>query len=102
MEQNRGSILHLYRRLIQLRKAHPCLVHGALHSVRSDKNVLQFERVGEGERLLVLLNLGAGPVQLPTDPGTILASTSLERAGKKVRAVVDVMPTEGLVIALDK
>ncbi len=102
MEQNRGSILHLYRRLIQLRKAHPCLVHGELHSVRADQNVLRFERVGEGEHLLVLLNLGAGPVQLPTAPGKILESTSPERAGKKVGAVVDMMPTEGLVIALNK
>ena len=44
LEQDPQSILHVYRTLIALRKSHPVLVTGELHSITAANNVLTYER----------------------------------------------------------
>jgi len=63
-----ASLLAHYRRVIALRSAHPVLRKGALHDICAEGTVLRFERVLDGTRLFVALNLGDSPAQV-TPPG---------------------------------
>ena len=57
------SLLSHYRRLIQVRNAHPALRIGQWHEVETeDKLIYAFLRHSEGETLLVLINLGDEPI----------------------------------------
>jgi alpha-glucosidase len=96
-----ASILHLYRKLIGLRRSRPTLVSGRMHFVSADRGVLRYERRGEEDRILMLLNMSMDPVRITTESGTILASTYFDRDGQKVNDVADMKTAEGLVIDLD-
>jgi alpha-glucosidase len=99
-DQNPESILHLYRALIALRKNHPVLVTGALRSIASTNNVLSYERRGEGERLLIALNLGDTTVAIPPAIGEILAATSTCNSSAQTNCVTQLGPAEGLIVRL--
>ena len=101
LEQDQGSILHLYRRLIDLRRSHSTLVTGKLEKVSADSEVLRFQRVGE-DHLLVLLNMGHNPVEVQIGRGTILVSTCLDREAQPIVESLDLRPAEGVVIQLDR
>ncbi|MET3478870.1 alpha-amylase family glycosyl hydrolase [Variovorax atrisoli] len=95
------SMLALYRRLIALRRAHPALHRGSYEALEAGNDVLAYARIGEGRRLVVLLNFGAAaaPVPqalLPRRP-LVLASTDPARAGPVDGALV-LSPGEGVVI----
>ncbi|MES2289831.1 MAG: alpha-amylase family glycosyl hydrolase [Pseudomonadota bacterium] len=74
-----GSLLVFYRELLALRRATPALSVGDYVAAASDRDVLAFERMHDGDRLLVALNFSAEPraVHLPagTTIGKILLST---------------------------
>ncbi|HEX2090794.1 MAG TPA: alpha-amylase family glycosyl hydrolase, partial [Longimicrobiaceae bacterium] len=53
-----GSLLRLYHRLIELRRAEPALHSGAWEPVDARGDVLAYVRSGGGRRFLVALNLG--------------------------------------------
>ena len=60
-EADAGSVLHVARRLIALRKRHPALRVGAMEPVETGGDLLIFkrlERYEEAERLLCVFNLG--------------------------------------------
>jgi alpha-glucosidase len=62
------SLLHWYRRLIQLRKREPTLRRGSYRRlVQDDADVLAYGREHEGDRILVALNFARRPrtVRLP-------------------------------------
>lgn len=101
LERQADSILHLYRRLIALRRAHPALVTGRLDAVAAEGNLLRYECRDEHERLLVLLNMGeeAASASL-AGSGTILASTCPERDEMPVQGEVSLSPAEGLLIRM--
>ena len=61
-EADPGSMLHLTRRLVALRKAHPALVRGDMRLADIAPGLLCFERELAGERLLCVFNLGEQPV----------------------------------------
>ncbi|HEY9026391.1 MAG TPA: DUF3459 domain-containing protein, partial [Burkholderiaceae bacterium] len=95
------SMLGLYRRLIALRRAHPALHRGSYEALEAGNDVLAYARIGEGRRLVVLLNFGAAaaPVPqalLPRRP-LVLASTDAARAGP-VEGTLVLSPGEGVVI----
>jgi alpha-glucosidase len=100
LEQDPTSILHLYRRLIQFRRAHPALVSGTLKLVKADDHLLSFQRDGENERFLVLLNLGYESVQFSLENATIAISTHLDREAQSVHGSVGLRPAEGIVLQL--
>ena len=55
------SVLHHYRRLIALRKELPVIVEGDYALIEdTDPQVYAFTRTGDDDRLLVVLNFGAG------------------------------------------
>jgi alpha-glucosidase len=101
LEQDRNSILHLYRKLIAVRREHPALVGGLMGSVAADGNVLRYERSGGDERLLILLNLGHNFVQAATEAGNVIAATHSDREGERVDHFVELKGSEGLLIRID-
>ena len=101
LDWDEGSILHLYRRLITLRRSHATLVSGKLMSVVGESGVLQFQRSGEQDRLLVLLNMGHTSVPVEVEDGAILLSTHLDRDGERVRGTLNLRAAEGVVIEID-
>ena len=101
-EQDRTSILHLYRQLIHLRRSCPTLVSGKLQFITADHHLLSFQRVGQKERLLVLLNLGHDPARVELGDGTVLTSTYLDREEQLVHGAFDIRGAEGIVFRLSK
>jgi glycosidase len=57
----------LYRGLLGLRRAHPALALGRMEMSPLDGDLLRFERRHDGERIVVLINMGREPVALPSD-----------------------------------
>src|SRR6201987_6558169 len=100
LEQDPESILHLYRTLIALRRTHSVLVTGELHSIAAANNVLSYERHGEGERLLVLLNFGDAPIAVPSVVGEILAATFPYCSSAQPNRVMQLGPAAGLIVWL--
>ncbi len=93
-----ASLLSLYRRLIELRRAHPALSIGTIEAIRAEGNVLRYERVHEGQRLLVLLNLGGETQWIETPHGTLLLTTHRDRDGTPVHDWCEVRGNEGIII----
>ncbi|MFN3667847.1 MAG: alpha-glucosidase [Brevundimonas sp.] len=60
-EADPGSMLHVTRRLVALRKAHPALAVGEMTLLESEGDLLAFERRHAGERLVCVFNLGSQP-----------------------------------------
>ncbi len=69
-EADANSLLHWTRTVIAARTAHPALRHGSLQVVHSDDALIAFERAGEGERLVCVVNLGAAPRDWPAGLAT--------------------------------
>ena len=92
------SMLSLYRRLIELRRASPALSVGAYARVHVDDDVLVYQRSVDNEQCVVALNLShaARTVTLP-ERGRIVLSTHLERDGE-VGDSLELRPDEGVVI----
>ena len=100
LERDSTSILHLYRRLIQVRRTSPALASGRLQLVTADQHLLSFQRVGENDRFLVLLNLGHDSIRVPVETATVLISTSLDREERSVNGFLDLRPAEGILLRL--
>jgi alpha-glucosidase len=100
LDQDAGSMLHLYRKLILLRRGNPVLVSGKMTSIATDGSLLRYERVGSGESLLILLNMGHDPIEAITESGAILMSTCLDREGDNVNGTVRLRASEGMIIHL--
>jgi alpha-glucosidase len=97
------SMLSLYRRLLELRRAHPALHSGEIHDVRAKRGVLSYTRsqVGVADRFQVLLNLTDDIQTVNCDHGRIVLTTILDGAGAPVGGPVVIESGEGLLIALD-
>jgi alpha-glucosidase len=98
-----GSLLSLYRKLIRVRRTSPAIRHGSL-ALLSDlpRDVVGWERGADGERVLVLANLGERPVVvggLPAGRARILAATD-DRVGRISLDRVGLGPNEGIVLRL--
>lgn len=79
-QRDERSVLHLFRRLLALRRAHPCLETGEYQPIRSRNDVLAFKRVLAASELLIALNLAAEPRKCEWDGvGRVLVSTHLDR-----------------------
>ncbi len=66
-----SSLLHLYRRLIALRRQTRALSHGAQRSLPAPEGVYAFEREAGGSRVVTALNFADGPVELALGAGSI-------------------------------
>jgi alpha-glucosidase len=100
-EQDAASMLHLYRKLIQLRNGDAALVSGVMQNVGAENTVLRYERAAEGRRMLVLLNMGTEPARIRTEHGVVLVSTVLDRDGEHLEGETELRAAEGLILQLD-
>jgi alpha-glucosidase len=66
-----GSVWHLYREALQLRRGLPQLGEGTLRWLEAPDGVLAFER---GERFVCAVNFADGPVPAPVAGTPLLAS----------------------------
>jgi alpha-glucosidase len=100
LEQDPESIFHLYRTLIALRKSHPVLVTGELHSIAAANNVLTYERHESGERLRIILNFGDAPATIPSEISEILAATSPGCTTERPNRLIQLGAAAGLIVRL--
>ncbi|UAK24763.1 alpha-amylase family glycosyl hydrolase [Sphingomonas nostoxanthinifaciens] len=78
-----ASMLALYRALLDLRRRHPALSIGAMTLIAAEGDVLAYERVHDGGRIVVALNLGAAEQSLALPkPYRALLSTRHPGAGR--------------------
>ncbi len=99
------SMLHLYKRLIELRAKEISLNSGYYRSVTGDTKILSYIRQAEGEkRFLILLNLTHGPAYFrplhENFEGQIVLSASHEMEGNYVNGNIQLDGDEGLIIEL--
>lgn len=74
MAERRPHVTHFYKSLAALRRAHPAFTRGSVRwlSNEDERRVLSFERVGEKESLVVVINLSSTPFAglIETQAGT--------------------------------
>jgi alpha-glucosidase len=95
------SMLALYRRLLELRRAHPALHAGEIHDVRAKRGVLSYTRTLVSERFEVLLNLSRDVQTVNCVHGRIVLTTIMDGEGARMGGPVAIEAGEGLLIALD-
>jgi len=101
-----GSILNLYRTLVQLRKDEPALIAGAYASLDAGADqVFAYTRTLPGaNRLLVVLNFGAHAHTLDLSRvatrANIALATGMNRAGEVNLAQFHLAPNEGIVLRI--
>jgi alpha-glucosidase len=105
MEEDAGSILQLYRSLLQLRRQQSALRTGNYRQIHAAEGVFAFERCAEDAKsaqIAVLLNFTSEPRATPLHPafkgGAILLSTDPDRRGRATEPLT-LGPDEGLIIA---
>jgi alpha-glucosidase len=102
LDADAGSILSLYKALIDARKKLPQLVSGDYVPVAAEGDLLLYRRQREGQAVTIALNLAAEPVSLASDVlghgSEILLSTLLDRHGEKIQGTLDLRGNEGVII----
>jgi len=95
-----GSMLHLTRAVLALRRTEPALTAGAFEIAHVDDAVLAYRRETPDDALLVVLNLTGEPatVAVGTGTATVLLSTSGDRTATVDLARLPLAPDEGLVL----
>ncbi|MDE0877867.1 MAG: alpha-amylase family glycosyl hydrolase [Sphingomonas bacterium] len=71
-----GSMLAFYRGLLALRRKHAALALGAIERIRTEGDVLIYERALAAERIVVALNLSDEQAELSLPEGEILLTTT--------------------------
>ncbi len=98
------SIYNLYRRLIAVRRAQPCLQIGAYQPIVARGDLLLFVRRQDSERVLVALNLGSEPIVVEFRSGElhgrVLVSCWGDRDGEAIEGSIALRAADGLVIQL--
>jgi alpha-glucosidase len=93
------STLHFTRELLALRREHDDLRTGDFVDVGSAGNVWTYRR---GDRLLVVLHLGADRVSIPLPgPGRVLLDTHRTRDGEAASRSIEIEGWRGLLVELD-
>jgi alpha-glucosidase len=94
------SILELYFKLVELRRANRVLSEGQLGGVRVSKNVVSYERFNNDTKISVVLNLGHEPAKEAGVSGRVLLSTQLDRTGQMLSGDVSLRADEGIVVQI--
>jgi alpha-glucosidase len=98
-QQDAGSILTLYKKLIALRQSHPTLVSGKLDELRVEKNILRFRRRG-AEEIEVILNTTQEEMTVQAPSAKVLVGTQIDRDGEAVNGLTTLHAGEGLALLL--
>jgi alpha-glucosidase len=99
------SLLSLYRKLIELRRAEPALHRGQFEPIASNDQTIVYLRSYSGRCFLIALNLSHEPQSIePTDRrrepayGRIVLSTHLDRADQRVAGTIVLRANEGIIV----
>ena len=98
LRENAGSILCLYKALLEHRRASPALTHGSYRRLSTEGDVLLFLRTHETGSRLVALNFDDQPALARLPPGMsgrVALSTHLDRSGEPVPGELPLRPDEG-------
>jgi alpha-glucosidase len=96
-QQDPGSILSLYKKLIALRKSHPALVVGKSDELHVEKNILRFRRSGV-EEIEVILNMTQEEMTVRTPAGLVLVGTRIGHKSEATAGMATLQGGEGLVL----
>ena len=66
-----GSLHNFYRDLLAARKANPALIKGSLSGLTAKKNILQFVRTDDSQKLLCLFNISDQAVEIELSSGAM-------------------------------
>jgi alpha-glucosidase len=98
MQEDKRSILHLYKNLISLRKETPALNSGDYEPLRSRSDVLCYKRFSEAETFTVALNLTHEARAIgAVEEGALVISTLLDRTGVAIKRGHLLRPDEGII-----
>jgi alpha-glucosidase len=96
-----GSLLNLYRELMALRRATPCLRRGDYQPIRGHDDVLAYRRILGEEQMVVLLNIAGEPRRWDCERSAdCLLSTDPARARGPLGRRIQLQANEGLIIAV--
>ena len=94
-EGDPNAMLHVTRRLVELRKSHPALSRGEMRMLDTDSDVVAFERRLGAERLMCVFNLGHAEANWTAPEGwRLVESVNLGAGSAGV-----LPPLAGLVLA---
>jgi alpha-glucosidase len=104
--RDQRSMLSLFLRLTELRKAHAALTHGGYRALDGTGDaVFAYVREAGSDRLAVALNFTAEPttVDLISAAGTgqVLASTLMDRSGAEPLGSLALRADEGVIVELE-
>jgi len=95
-----GSMLALYRRLIQLRRSEPALTRGSYRGFAAPEGVIAYVREAEGKKLLIALNLTPRTQSVPLHDvtGRVVLSTGLNQENQRVATTLLLEADEGVIV----
>ena len=94
LQSDPGSILHLYRRLLGLRRESPALRLGTCTPLDAPDGILAYERAAGGDRRIVLVNFTGQPRAFAAYGVVALASDGRGEGG----AFTGVVPPDGALL----
>jgi alpha-glucosidase len=99
-QQNPNSMLMLYKRLIELRQAHPALHRGPMQVLEHDGDIYGYTRTANDDQALILLNLGdvEEEIDLPDGDWTLAISTHHAQSGIATQSPLQLQSREGVVL----
>jgi alpha-glucosidase len=100
-----ASMLSLYKRLIELRRAEPALNIGSYEHGPGSGDVFAYTRRDpeSGRAFFVALNFGPSAAEVAMQcAGRVALSTHLDRVDERVTATLKLRGDEGLIVALDR
>ena len=104
-EKDKFSMLHFYKKLIQLRQQEPALSIGNYAPVFADKQLISFTRTFEEQTFLIVLNLSHRPAYFKPKQfafkGTIVFATTPEWEGNAVENTLNLPGDGGAIIQLE-
>src|SRR3546814_4876555 len=95
-------MLHLYRRLLRLRRGHLALSIGECTDVRAVGDILSYDRHHEGEHMRIILNLSGRDQPLPVDVTGFRTLLSTIADGEPASPADGLRADEGLLLIMDR
>jgi alpha-glucosidase len=100
MQHDPSSILHLYRRLLHVRKSERAFLAGEQRTLKGKEHVLVYERYLDGTRFVVMLNFSDLPQVIEWLGQVVIeVSTHMDRMGT-TQGEIALRPNEGLVLRI--
>ncbi len=96
--EDSGSVLALYRRLLEVRRLYPALHAGDISEVSAADGVLMYVRTSGEQRIQVLLNMTAEEHWPMCLRGEMLVNSHLDLVGSLVSEYVQLRANEAVVI----